>query len=52
MIVLGIILLVLGYVLPLPLLITLGWILLVIGVVFFILGSVGRPVAEIGRAHV
>jgi hypothetical protein len=45
MIVLGIILLVLGYVLPLPLLITLGWILLVIGVVFFILGSVGRPVA-------
>ena len=45
MIVLGIILLVLGYVLPMPLLITLGWILLVIGVVFFILGSVGRPVA-------
>ena len=34
MIVLGIILLVLGYVLPVPLLITLGWILVVIGVVF------------------
>ena len=49
MIVLGIILLVLGYVLPLPLLITLGWILLVIGVVFFILGSVGRPVG--GRRY-
>ena len=45
MIVLGIILLVLGYVLPVPILITLGWILVVIGVVFFILGSVGRPVA-------
>jgi hypothetical protein len=45
MIVLGIILLVLGYVLPVPLLATLGWILVVIGVVFFILGSVGRPVA-------
>jgi len=44
MIVLGIILLVLGYVLPVPLLITLGWILVVIGVVFFILGRVGRPV--------
>ena len=45
MIVLGIILLVLGYVLPMSLLITLGWILVVVGVVFFILGSVGRPVA-------
>ena len=45
MIVLGIILLVVGYVLPLPILITIGWILVVIGVVFFILGSVGRPVA-------
>ena len=49
MIVLGIILLVLGYVLPIPLLITLGWILVVIGVVLFILGSVGRPVA--GRRY-
>jgi hypothetical protein len=45
MIALGIILLILGYVLPLSILITLGWILVVIGVVFFILGSVGRPVA-------
>ena len=44
MIVLGIILLVLGYVLPMPLLATIGWILLVIGVVLFILGAVGRPV--------
>jgi hypothetical protein len=45
MIALGIVLLILGYVLPVPILITLGWILVVIGVVFFILGSVGRPVA-------
>lgn len=44
MIVLGIILLVLGYVLPVPLLATIGWILVVIGVVLFILGAVGRPV--------
>ena len=45
MIALGVILLILGYVLPVPILITLGWILVVIGVIFFILGSVGRPVA-------
>jgi hypothetical protein len=49
MIALGIILLVLGYVLPMSILITLGWILVVIGVVFLILGSVGRPVA--GRRY-
>jgi hypothetical protein len=45
MIVLGIILLVVGYVLPLPLLITIGWILVVIGAILWILGAVGRPVA-------
>ena len=45
MIILGIILLVLGYVLPMPLLITIGWILVVLGVVLWILGAVGRPVA-------
>ncbi|WP_235892881.1 DUF6131 family protein [Mycolicibacterium hodleri] len=44
MIVLGIILLVVGYLLPLPLLITIGWILLAIGIILFILGAVGRPV--------
>jgi Family of unknown function (DUF6131) len=49
MIALGIILLILGYVLPVPILITLGWILVVVGVVFLILGSVGRPVA--GRRY-
>jgi hypothetical protein len=45
MVVLGIILLVVGYVLPLPLLITIGWILVVIGAILWILGAVGRPVA-------
>jgi hypothetical protein len=44
MIVLGIILLVLGYVLPMPLLITIGWILVAIGIILFVLGAVGRPV--------
>jgi hypothetical protein len=45
MIVLGIILLVLGYVLPMPLLITIGWILVAIGIILWVLGAVGRPVA-------
>ena len=44
MIVLGIILLVIGYLLPLPLLTTIGGILIVVGVILFILGAVGRPV--------
>lgn len=44
MIVLGIILLLLGYFLPLPLLYTIGGILVVVGIILFILGSVGRPV--------
>ena len=46
MIVLGIILLVLGYLLPMPSAdLHLGWILVVIGVILWILGAVGRPVA-------
>ncbi|HXS87112.1 MAG TPA: hypothetical protein VN741_15925 [Mycobacterium sp.] len=45
MIILGIILLVLGYVLPMAILATIGWILIVIGVVLWVLGAVGRPVA-------
>lgn len=45
MIVLGIILLVIGYVVPLPILITIGWILVAIGIILWILGAVGRPVA-------
>lgn len=44
MIILGIILLVLGYVLGVSILETIGIILLVIGAVLWILGAVGRPV--------
>jgi hypothetical protein len=49
MIILGLILLILGYVLGISLLTTLGAILLVVGVVLMILGSTGRAVA--GRRH-
>ncbi|WP_197497717.1 DUF6131 family protein [Mycobacterium sp. 1274756.6] len=49
MIVLGIILLILGYVLAIPALWTIGIILLVIGAIFWLLGAVGRPVA--GRRY-
>jgi protein-S-isoprenylcysteine O-methyltransferase Ste14 len=50
MIVLGVILILVGYLLPVPAIIaTIGWILLVIGVVLLILGQVGRPVG--GRRH-
>ena len=49
MIVLGILLLVLGYVLKVPVLGTIGIILLVIGAVLWVLGSVGRPVG--GRRY-
>jgi hypothetical protein len=48
MIILGLILLVLGVLLHIPILTTIGLILLVVGVVLLILGSVGRPV---GRRH-
>lgn len=44
MIVLGIVLLVIGYFTGLSILYTIGGILLVIGVVLFILGAVGKPV--------
>lgn len=45
MIVLGIVLLVVGALAPVPPIVGyLGWVLLVIGVVLFILGAVGRPV--------
>jgi hypothetical protein len=43
-IILGLILLIIGYLTGLSLLYTIGGILLVVGVVFFILGNVGRPV--------
>lgn len=44
-IVLGIILLVVGYFTSLSILYTIGGILVVIGVILWILGAVGRPVA-------
>jgi VIT1/CCC1 family predicted Fe2+/Mn2+ transporter len=44
MIVLGIILLVLGYLLGISILWTLGIILLVVGAILALLGAVGRPV--------
>jgi hypothetical protein len=48
-IILGIILLVLGFVFGISILWTIGVILLVIGVIFWILGAVGRPVG--GRRY-
>jgi Family of unknown function (DUF6131) len=48
-IVLGVILLVVGYLLGIPILETLGIILVVIGVILVLLGSVGRPIG--GRRH-
>jgi Family of unknown function (DUF6131) len=49
MIVLGLVLLVLGWLLHISILYTIGAILLVIGVVLLLLGSVGRPVG--GRRY-
>jgi len=45
MIILGIILLVIGYFTSLSILYTIGGILIVVGVILWILGAVGRPVA-------
>lgn len=49
MIILGIILLVAGYLLGIGLLITLGWIILIVGLILFLLGAVGHGVG--GRSH-
>lgn len=49
MIVLGLVLLILGFVLGIPLLWTLGVILLLVGVVLMVLGTMGRAVG--GRSH-
>jgi hypothetical protein len=49
MLILGLILLLLGFLLGVPILWTLGIILLVVGAVLFLLGSTGRPVG--GRRH-
>lgn len=45
----GVILLILGFVLGIPILWTIGVILVIVGVVFLLLGRAGRPVG--GRAH-
>jgi hypothetical protein len=47
--ILGLVLLVIGFIAKIAILWTLGIILLVIGAVLWILGSMGRPVA--GRRH-
>ncbi|SPM33993.1 hypothetical protein BN1232_05622 [Mycobacterium rhizamassiliense] len=49
MVVLGVVLLILGYIFAIPLLWTIGIVLLVIGAILWILGSVGRPVG--GRRY-
>lgn len=49
MIVLGLVLLIVGYLLGIGVLTTIGLVLLVVGAVLAIAGSVGRPVA--GRRH-
>lgn len=49
MIILGLILLLLGYFLHISILWTIGVILIVIGAVLWILGAVGRPIG--GRRH-
>jgi hypothetical protein len=49
MIGLGLVLLILGIVLGVNLLYTIGAILLIVGVILWILGAVGRPVG--GRPH-
>jgi len=49
MIVLGVILLILGFIFGIHLLWVLGLILLVVGAILWIMGSVGRPLA--GRRH-
>ena len=49
MIALGVILLILGFVLSIPVLWTIGIVLLLAGAVLAILGGTGRPIG--GRAH-
>ncbi len=49
MILLGLLLLLLGYLLSVGILTTLGWVALVIGVILLILGMVGSPVG--GRRY-
>lgn len=49
MVVLGVVLLILGYLFHISLLWTIGIVLIVIGAVLWVLGSVGRPVG--GRRY-
>lgn len=49
MIILGLVLLLVGYIVAIPILETIGLILLIVGAVLLILGGVGRPVA--GRRY-
>ena len=49
MIVLGVVLLILGFIFGIHLLWTIGVVLLVIGAILWVMGSVGRPLA--GRRH-
>lgn len=49
MIILGVILLVVGYLLAIPILWTIGIILIVVGAILLLLGSAGRAVG--GRRH-
>jgi Family of unknown function (DUF6131) len=49
MIILGIILLILGFILSIPILWTIGIIVLVIGLVLMLLGATGRAIG--GRRH-
>ena len=49
MIVLGVVLLILGFVFGIHLLWVLGVVLLVVGAILWVMGSVGRPLA--GRRH-
>ncbi|HEX5407803.1 MAG TPA: hypothetical protein VFX16_36515 [Pseudonocardiaceae bacterium] len=49
MIVLGVILIIIGFLVGIPVLYTIGIILAVVGVVFAVLGATGRAIG--GRAH-
>jgi Family of unknown function (DUF6131) len=49
MIILGLILLIVGYLLPIPFLVTIGIILIVVGFILLLLGGIGHPIA--GRRY-
>lgn len=49
MIILGLILLVVGYLIGIGILYTIGWILVAIGLILLVLGAVGHPVG--GRPY-